>query len=133
MAEIKEKVGRFIAAKNLFSNSDRLLVGLSGGADSVCLQTVLHELGYKIGAAHCNFHLRGSESDRDEAFVRNLCGQMGIPLHVAQFQTADYAKEHGLSIEMAARELRYGFFQEIMASQGYTKTAIAHHSDDNIE
>ena len=118
MAEIKEKVGRYIAAKNLFSNGDRLLVGLSGGADSVCLLTVMHELGYEIGAAHCNFHLRGSESDRDETFVRNLCGQMGIPLHVAQFQTADYAKEHGLSIEMAARELRYGFFQEIMASQG---------------
>lgn len=133
MAEIKEKVGRYIAAKNLFSNSDRLLVGLSGGADSVCLLTVLHELGYDLGAAHCNFHLRGSESDRDETFVRNLCGQMGIPLHVAQFQTADYAKEQGLSIEMAARELRYGFFQEIMVSQGYTKTAIAHHSDDNIE
>ena len=133
MAEIKEKVGRYIAAKNLFSNWDRLLVGLSGGADSVCLLTVLHELGYKIGAAHCNFHLRGSESDRDETFVRNLCGQMGIPLHVAQFQTADYAKEHGLSIEMAARELRYRWFTQLAQDTGAEGVCIAHHSDDQVE
>ena len=90
----------------------RVLVALSGGCDSVALAHILVKLGYCVEAAHCNFHLRGEESHRDELFVRNLCQQWGIALHVKHFQTEEYATQRGISIEMAARELRYAWFEE---------------------
>ena len=85
------------------------LVALSGGADSVCLLLAMKRLGYTIEAIHCNFHLRGVESDRDEEFCKQLCEREQIPFHTVHFDTQSYAEVHKVSIEMAARELRYGY------------------------
>ena len=109
------------------------LVALSGGADSVALLLLLHERGIRITAAHCNFHLRGAESDRDETFVRQLCEGLGVPLHVQHFDTAGEAEHTGESIEMAARRLRYAWFQTLMQQTGCRAVAVAHHMDDNAE
>ena len=129
----KHRIQRFIEEKNLFSLNDRVLVALSGGADSVALLRVLYSLGYSCEGAHCNFHLRGEESNRDETFVRNLCKQFAVPLHVIHFETEAYAKEHHLSIEMAARELRYGWFEQLRQERDAAVIAVAHHRDDSVE
>lgn len=110
-----------------------VLVALSGGADSVALLRVLLQLGYRCEAAHCNFHLRGEESDRDERFVAALCERLHVVLHKADFQTRVFAKERGISIEMAARELRYAFFREQLGARKLCAVAVAHHRDDNAE
>ena len=102
----KHRVQKFIEEKALFTLQDKVLVALSGGADSVALLRVLLSLGYTCECMHCNFHLRGEESDRDEAFVKALCEEYSVQLHVTHFDTETYAKEHHQSIEMAARELR---------------------------
>ena len=130
---LKRKIERYINEKELFGRDDRLIVALSGGADSVALLRVLLSLGYDCVAAHCNFHLRGEESDRDEAFVRTLCIEVSVPLEVVHFQTADYARNNGLSIEMAARELRYAWFDEIRQKHRAAYIAVAHHKDDSVE
>ena len=127
------QVFSFIEDENLFSSSDNLLVALSGGADSVALLRVLLYLGYKCTAAHCNFHLRGEESNRDEEFCIALCRELDVELHVIHFDTVGYAKEQGISIEMAARELRYIWFEELCNECGYTHVAVAHHRDDSVE
>ncbi len=114
-------------------SSAPLAVALSGGADSVCLLLALRELGYKVHALHCNFELRGAESDADEAFCRRLCRQNAIPLSVTHFRTTAYAKRHGLSIEMAARQLRYEWFATQMKASGAIALCVAHHRDDNVE
>ena len=106
-------VNRFIEEKSLFFQKDKILVALSGGADSVALLRVLLALGYTCEAAHCNFHLRGKESDRDENFVRGLCNELNILLHVVHFDTQTYATKHRISIEMAAREMRYEWFEKL--------------------
>ncbi|MBQ9363793.1 MAG: tRNA lysidine(34) synthetase TilS [Bacteroidaceae bacterium] len=129
----EKKIQEFIAERSLLSNEDKLLVALSGGADSVCLLLTLIRLGYECVAAHCNFHLRGEESIRDEQFVRSLCERMSIKLCTADFDTATYARQHRQSIELAARELRYTFFNEAMQAEGCTKLAVGHHKDDNAE
>ena len=110
-----------------------MLVGVSGGADSVGLLDVLLQAGYVCLAAHCNFHLRGEESNRDEQFVRELCTRLDVPLHVASFETESYAREHALSIEMAARELRYRWFGELAEELGCQAVAVAHHQNDQAE
>ena len=130
---LKYDVQKFIEEKKLFNLQDKILVALSGGADSVALLRVLLSLGYTCECAHCNFHLRGLESDRDEAFVRQLCEKQGIPLHVTHFDTSAYAKEHHISIEMAARELRYEWFEHIRKEIGASAIAVAHHRDDSVE
>ena len=111
----------------------RVLVALSGGADSVALLRVMLELGYLCEAAHCNFHLRGAESDRDEVFCASLCRSLGVRLHRVDFHTADYAREHGISIEMAAREQRYAFFRRLKEEGSFDCVAVAHHREDNVE
>ncbi|MBQ8968849.1 MAG: tRNA lysidine(34) synthetase TilS [Bacteroidaceae bacterium] len=109
------------------------LVALSGGADSVALLCLLHEGGCNIEALHCNFHLRGEESERDERFVRDLCCRMGIPLHTEHFQTHTYATQKGISTEMAARELRYQWFEEMRQQLKAQYIAVGHHIEDQAE
>ena len=108
------------------------LVALSGGADSVALLLALREAGQKVEAAHCNFHLRGAESDGDEEFCRTLCEKYGIRLHVAQFDTLA-SMERGESIEMAARRLRYAWFARLAEETRIGAVAVAHHLEDNAE
>lgn len=127
------KIAKFIEEQQLMPQAARVVVAISGGADSVALLLILRKLGYSCHAAHCNFHLRGEESMRDEKFVRELCNKLGTPLHVADFATAEHAKQNGISIEMAARELRYKFFDEIKKKTDSRFIAVAHHCDDNAE
>lgn len=127
------KVSQFIEEKHLLSFGDKVLVALSGGADSVALLRVLLRLGYACEAAHCNFHLRGEESVRDERFVRALAERLGVPLHVIHFDTNAYAASHNVSVEMAARELRYDWFAKLRQECGAKVVAVAHHRDDSVE
>lgn len=127
------KIHEFIVRESLFSSGDKILVALSGGADSVALLHVLLRLGYRCEAAHCNFHLRGEESDRDERFVRELCGSLSVPAHVIHFNTLEYAAEKRLSVEMAARELRYEWFRKKRLETEAAVVAVAHHRDDSVE
>lgn len=128
-----KKVSQFIEEKHLFVFGDKVLVALSGGADSVALLRVLLRLGYACEAAHCNFHLRGEESVRDERFVRALAERLGVLLHVIHFDTNAYAASHNVSVEMAARELRYDWFTKLRQECGAKVVAVAHHRDDSVE
>ena len=109
------------------------LVAVSGGADSVCLLLMLQQLDYHIEAVHCNFHLRGAESDRDEQFVKDLCHRHNIPLHLTHFDTTVYTELHQVSIEMAARQLRYHYFEQLRHDLGADGICVAHHRDDSVE
>lgn len=130
---IQRNVARYITKEQLCTPEDKILVALSGGADSVALLRILLSLGYTCEAAHCNFHLREEESDRDEKFVRQLCAGLGVPLHTISFDTTHYASEHHISIEMAARELRYEWFSGLKKECRATAIAVAHHKDDSVE
>lgn len=131
--DFKEKVNRCITRHQLLDANTPVLVALSGGADSVALAVVLLELGYQLEAAHCNFSLRGAESDRDEAFVTEFCRKRGILLHACRFATHAYAHENHVSLEMAARRLRYAFFDELLRTRNLGEVAVAHHLEDNTE
>lgn len=133
MDSIVKKVLSFIKSEGLFSPDSRIIVAVSGGADSVMLLRVLVSAGFDCVAAHCNFHLRGDESDRDQSFVESLCAELSVPLEIVHFQTEEYASRHKLSIEMAARELRYGWFEQIRVKHGADVIAVAHHADDVVE
>ena len=127
------KVKDYIKQHNLLNSNDLYIVALSGGADSVALLLFLDEMGYQVHAAHCNFHLRGAESDRDEAFCESLCLQKNIPFHRIHFDTLTYAETHHVSVEMAARELRYGYFEQLRKDIGASGICVAHHRDDSVE
>ena len=113
----------------------KVLLAVSGGIDSMYMAERAPELfpGASFAVAHCNFCLRGEESDGDEAFVRDWCSRKGMPLFVRRFDTSAYAREEHLSIEMAARELRYAWFGELCREEGFDKVAVAHNADDNAE
>ena len=164
---ILQRVAEFIEKKGLLMPPPKqgerggLYIGLSGGPDSVALLHILHTLGYKCKALHCNFHLRGAESDRDQQFCETLCASLGIPLEVRHFDTFAYMEQHHLSVEMAARELRYNWWQSLTDGEGLRKVknssnsskvclppsnlsnpsnpsnptlvALGHHQDDSIE
>ena len=130
---MRRKVRQYIERNNLLAPGDKVIVALSGGADSVALLHILARLDYEIEAVHCNFHLRGEESMRDEEFVRALCNRMEVKLTVADFDTRAYAAEKKISIEMAARELRYDLFERKREETGATAIAVAHHRDDVAE
>ena len=127
------KVKDYIKQHNLLNSNDLYIVALSGGADSVALLLFLDEMGYQVHAAHCNFHLRGAESDRDEAFCESLCLQKNIPFHRIHFDTLTYAETHHVSVEMAARDLRYGYFEQLRKDIGASGICVAHHRDDSVE
>lgn len=127
---IQQRVAQYIAQERLISPPcTRVYVGLSGGPDSVALLHILTSLGYACEALHCNFHLRGQESQRDMQFCQQLCQELHVPLQVREFDTRAYMAQHHLSLEMAARELRYDWW----ASLTDFSIALGHHQDDSIE
>jgi tRNA(Ile)-lysidine synthase len=128
-----QKLKDFIESKKLISQDQKVLIACSGGRDSVVLATGLKNLGYQISLAHCNFQLRGEDSYGDESFVKKLAHELDIPLYNIQFDTKAYATKHNLSTQMAARDLRYNWFQDIMATHNYQLLATAHHLDDHVE
>lgn len=130
---IKDRVSSYIARHSLLDSSGKHLVAVSGGADSVALLLLLADMNYSVEAVHCNFHLRGAEADRDEAFVRGLCERKGIAFHTVHFDTREYASLHKVSIEMAARNLRYAYFEQLRKDIGAADICVAHHRDDNVE
>ncbi len=129
----EKTVQEFVAREQLLRADALYLVALSGGADSVALLRVMLRLGYRVEAAHCNFRLRGDESNRDETFVSDLCQKLGVKLHRIHFDTHSYADLHHVSIEMAARELRYGYFEQLCHDIGAEAVCVAHHRDDAVE
>ncbi len=124
---------QFISEKQLFSSNDKILLTVSGGIDSIVLFDLFLKAGYSFAVAHCNFCLRGEESDKDEQFVSDLAIRNGISFHVKRFDTSTFASNNALSIQMAARELRYAWFEEISESYQYKHIATAHQLNDIIE
>lgn len=124
---------QYIAAHQLFTPDALILVGVSGGTDSVVLLNLLARAGYHFAVAHCNFHLRGTESDADAEMVRELAKTYGCTFHTTDFDTLAVASEQGISIEMAARDLRYDWFESLRKTHGYDCIAVAHHRDDSLE
>ena len=123
----------YIYENDLFRTGDRIVVTVSGGIDSVVMLDLLLKLGYTCTISHCNFHLRDEESDRDEQFVRDLADQNGVAVFVRNFDTTEYAEINKVSVQMAARELRYDWFEELRQEQGYDWVATAHNKNDVIE
>ena len=130
---MRDTVRAYIEKYQLLTENRPVLVGVSGGADSIALLTILVRLGYSCIAAHCNFHLRGEESMRDENFTESYVHSLQIPFLKVDFDTREYAASHRLSIEMAARELRYSWFEEKRRETGAQAVAVAHHRDDSVE
>lgn len=131
--KILQQVAGFVARNQLLGADNKYIVALSGGADSVALLLIMKALGYDVEAAHCNFHLRGKESERDEIFCVSLCESLGIILHRIHFDTLTYAQLHKVSIEMAARDLRYSYFEQLRRDINADAICVAHHKDDNVE
>ncbi len=130
MIEIK----KLISAIAPVNSGDGFLIAVSGGLDSTVLSTLCYKAGLNIELAHCNFMLREQESDRDEQFVRAIATQWNVPLHVKRFNTAIFANENKLSIQEAARQLRYNWFKELISSNNHLSWVLtAHHQDDNAE
>ncbi len=128
-----QQIERFIENERLLDRSLPVIVGVSGGADSVALLHILNRLGYSCIACHCNFNLRGDESLRDFEFTRRIAEEWGIPFETVSFDTLDYARTNGLSVEMACRRLRYDWFEERRKKYGAQAIAVAHHRDDSAE
>lgn len=130
---VVEKVKRYIQENELMGDYTTVVVGFSGGADSMALLDILIQLGYRCVAAHCNFHLRGEESDRDARFAQQWCKERSIQFEIVDFDTVGYADSNKISIEMAARDLRYGWFEELRQKYDSDAIAVAHHKDDSVE
>lgn len=124
---------QFIKSESLFSAGDRILVAVSGGVDSVVLCRLMSDAGYMFGIAHCNFSLRDNESDEDEKFVASLAAHYKVPFFATRFDTQITAREQGLSVQMAARSLRYAWFDQVCTEHGYRCVATAHHLSDQAE
>jgi len=128
-----EAVRSYIQAEHLFTAADQVLLAVSGGVDSMVMLDLFQRMEMKFVVAHCNFHLRGTESDGEEIFLRDYCGEHGIELYVKHFDTREYAALTGTSVEMAARKLRYDWFDELLDQLSFQYVATAHHQDDLIE
>jgi tRNA(Ile)-lysidine synthase len=123
----------FIQSQELATIQDKVLLAVSGGLDSIVMTDLFQKSGFNITIAHCNFQLRGQESDEDSKFVESFSKKRGIRFLTKRFDTSEFADKRGISIQMAARELRYNWFHELMEHDGYDKLAIAHHKDDQLE
>jgi tRNA(Ile)-lysidine synthase len=123
----------YIKKNALFLPTDKILLAVSGGKDSVLMTQLFKLAGYQFSIAHCNFNIRAAESQRDEAFVRLLAMDMDVPFYVAHFDTRAYATTHHISMQMAARDLRYQWFEQIRSKGNYAYIALAHHQGDSIE
>ena len=124
---------KYVERHELFSHNDKILLTVSGGVDSMVMLSIFVRLGYYIGVAHCNFGLRGKESDEDTEMVLQECEKLGIVCHSKRFDTEGEMARTGDSMEMAARRLRYEWFNELCREEGYAVIAVAHHANDSIE
>ena len=134
-AAIEELKGLINEWSAFSADAPVLLLAVSGGVDSMCMADLFQSLEERVpfAVAHCNFHLRGEESDGDEALVADWAREHSVPLHITSFDTEKYASDNGISIEMAARELRYGWFAQLCSQHGYKAVAVAHNANDNAE
>lgn len=132
-ASFLDIISRYASHCCHMSLDSRYLAAVSGGVDSVVMLRALLDLGYKIEVAHCNFRLRGEESDRDENFVTELCSLLGLKLHIKHFDVTAYKVQNGASTEMACRKLRYDWFNELSLRRNLNGVIVAHNSDDQIE
>ena len=130
---LEEKFQRYIREHALVEPDDRILLTVSGGVDSMVMMDLFVSAGYKVGVAHCNFQLRGEESDEDETLVQMRAAGYGLPFFNRRFDTQGEMEATGESVQIAARRLRYEWFRELSAEHGYDAIAIAHHADDSIE
>ena len=124
---------KFIVDENLFTPKEKILLAVSGGMDSVVMTELFRLAGFTYGIAHCNFQLRGEDSEKDELFVASIAKKNKVPFYSTRFSTAQTAEVKGISIQMAARELRYDWFREILQKEKYNYVATAHHLDDQVE
>jgi len=128
-----KKLQHHIAHQFPFLEGKKLLIAISGGLDSVVLTQLFHSLGFDLSLAHCNFNLRGVESDQDELFVKEIGNKLNLKTFTTSFNTKDYASKNKASTQIAARELRYAWFQELVDTHQFNFVLTAHHADDNLE
>ncbi len=128
-----QKLKSFVSEHHLFTPDNKVLLTVSGGVDSMVMMRLFHRLGMNCSVAHCNFQLRGEESDEDENFVRQKSKDINFPVFVTRFETTEYADENQLSIQMAARELRYTWFEKLAKVHHFNFIAVAHNRDDSME
>ncbi len=133
MSEAVNLMKEFIKKHHLFLNCDKILLAVSGGKDSVLMAHLFKHANFNFGIAHCNFNLRGDESTRDQLFVENLAAELDVPIFLTQFNTIKAAEESKKSIQMAARNLRYNYFEQIKKEHNFKKIAVAHHQNDAVE
>ncbi len=124
---------KFIEQNNLFTAQNRILLAVSGGMDSVLMAHLFKAAGYNFGIAHCNFMLRGADADADQQFCQSLAQQLDVPFYTINFDTPQFANQHKLSVQIAARELRYNWFEQIRQQHGFKAIALGHHQNDTIE
>jgi len=128
-----KKLKDFIIGFDLINPKDKLVLAVSGGKDSVAMAHLFSSLEYDFVIAHCNFMMRGEESDEDASFVKELSEKLNIPFFYKKFNTKKYSKENKVSIQMAARDLRYSWFDQLLKENKFNKIVTAHHKDDSIE
>ncbi|MEL7222540.1 MAG: tRNA lysidine(34) synthetase TilS, partial [Bacteroidota bacterium] len=126
-------IQKFITDQQLFQKEDRLLLAVSGGMDSMVMAQLLHKMGYSIALVHCNFQLRGEASDADQQLVVMWGSARQLTVHVKVFDTKAFSKKNKLSTQMAARDLRYAYFTELLENNSYDYLLTAHHLDDRLE
>lgn len=133
MTTLLDRFNKYIGDKSLCTKDDRILVTVSGGVDSMTMLNLFVRAGYNVRVAHCNFQLRGKESEEDEVLVHNEGGRLGVPVYNKRFETQYEIDNSGESLQMVARRLRYEWFEELCREHSCTKIAIAHHADDSVE
>ena len=131
--KLAEQFRKYVRDNKLFTTDDRILLTVSGGVDSMVMLSLFVRCGYNVGVAHCNFQLRGAESDEDEVVVAEEAAKYGVVCYNKRFETTAEMERTGDSMEMTARRLRYAWFDELCDEHGYTAIAVAHHIDDSVE